>query len=206
MRDHAAPTAHPRRAGAPPPPEAAVDLTGLTGDDWDSETVVKKPAALTTTRHRERPPSARERAQKPFNPDETVNLQGEIDDRRSTSETTRGRTRAPAAPTALRAGARSVSASPSASTIPATTPPMPRSRPRPVITRPATKPPSSLLVSCCSDLVREDELVLGPRAREHHELAAGHHSVAVVAPAVRARDAKARARRRGSPGAMSSSS
>ena len=58
---------------------APVNFSGLTGDDWDSETVVKKPAALTTTRHRDRPPSGRGRAApKPFNPDETVNLNGDI--------------------------------------------------------------------------------------------------------------------------------
>jgi len=66
------------------------------GDDWDGETVVKKPAALTTSRHRDRP-SSRHAAQqqqqrpqsqqqqgpqpaKPFNPDETVNLRdGDIE-------------------------------------------------------------------------------------------------------------------------------
>jgi len=58
---------------------APVNFSGLTGDDWDSETVVKQPAALTTTRHRDRPPSGRGRAApKPFNPDETVNLNGDI--------------------------------------------------------------------------------------------------------------------------------
>ena len=31
------------------------NLRGLVGDDWDGETVVKKPAALTTSRHRDRP-------------------------------------------------------------------------------------------------------------------------------------------------------
>jgi eukaryotic-like serine/threonine-protein kinase len=70
--------APPPAAGAPPSPMAPVNFAGLTGDEWDSETVVRKPAALTTTRHRERPPSGRERVQKPFNPDETVNLQGDI--------------------------------------------------------------------------------------------------------------------------------
>ena len=70
-------------AGAPPPPHrlsqlGPVNLGGLAGDEWESETVVKKPAALTTTRHRDRPPSGRERVPKPFNPDETVNLRGEI--------------------------------------------------------------------------------------------------------------------------------
>ncbi len=74
-----------------------VDLSGLVGDDWDGETVVKKPAALTTLRHRDRPSSrdsarqAQERSQqpphsqqppleKPFNADETVNLRdGDIE-------------------------------------------------------------------------------------------------------------------------------
>ncbi|HSO36291.1 MAG TPA: serine/threonine-protein kinase, partial [Labilithrix sp.] len=47
----------PPPAEAPPPPAMApVNFSGLTGDDWDSETVVKKPAALTTMRHRDRPP------------------------------------------------------------------------------------------------------------------------------------------------------
>jgi serine/threonine-protein kinase len=62
---------------------APVNFSGLVGDDWDGETVVKKPAALTTSRHRDRP-SNRHVAQaqakpqpapdKPFNPDETINL------------------------------------------------------------------------------------------------------------------------------------
>lgn len=87
---------------------APVNLAGLVGDDWDGETVVKKPAALTTSRHRER--SARDvpndrqgrdpryaheprelrdprvpvgampaQGPKPFNPDETVKLNGDID-------------------------------------------------------------------------------------------------------------------------------
>jgi hypothetical protein len=55
-----------------PAPLGAVDFSDLTGDEWDGETVVKQPAALTTMRHRERPP--RERDTKPFNPDETVKL------------------------------------------------------------------------------------------------------------------------------------
>ncbi len=65
---------------------APVNFSGLVGDEWDSETVVKKPAALTTTRHRDRPTPApaagrppSERNQKSFNPDETVNLQGDIE-------------------------------------------------------------------------------------------------------------------------------
>ncbi|MDB4943021.1 MAG: hypothetical protein JWP97_2555, partial [Labilithrix sp.] len=53
-----------------------VDISGL-GDDWDGETVVKKPAALTTQRHREKPPSGRQRPVKPFNPDETVAMKEE---------------------------------------------------------------------------------------------------------------------------------
>ena len=81
------PQVAPPPASAPPPPRMApVNFSGLVGDDWDSETVVKKPAALTTTRHRDRPTPApaagrppSERKQKPFNPDETVNLQGEIE-------------------------------------------------------------------------------------------------------------------------------
>jgi len=67
---------------APPPPPAPVSFEGLGGDDWDGETVVRQPAALTTSKHRERPgrevPREQARAapaqQKPFNPDETVNL------------------------------------------------------------------------------------------------------------------------------------
>ena len=83
---------------------APVNLSGLVGDDWDGETVVKKPAALTTSRHRDRPssrhaaqqqqqqqqqqPQQRPQSQqqqgpqpaKPFNPDETVNLRdGDIE-------------------------------------------------------------------------------------------------------------------------------
>jgi serine/threonine-protein kinase len=53
-------------------PLGPVDFSGLAADEWDGETVVKQPAALTTMRHRERPP--REREAKPFNPDETVKL------------------------------------------------------------------------------------------------------------------------------------
>jgi hypothetical protein len=71
---------------------APVNLSGLVGDDWDGETVVKKPAALTTSRHRDRPssrhavPQQQQRQQrqqqpaKPFNPDETVVLRdGDIE-------------------------------------------------------------------------------------------------------------------------------
>jgi hypothetical protein len=82
---------------------APVNLSGLVGDDWDGETVVKKPAALTTSRHRDRPghrdsgrqaqahpqpqrpppPPPQPPPQlhpKPFNADETVNLRdGDID-------------------------------------------------------------------------------------------------------------------------------
>jgi hypothetical protein len=61
-----------------PTPMAPVNLAGLVGDDWEGETVVKKPAALTTMRHRERPPP-RERDPKPFNPDETMKLSGDVD-------------------------------------------------------------------------------------------------------------------------------
>ena len=61
-----------------------MSFEGLGGDDWDGETVVRQPAALTTSKHRERPAREPERApaqaarpvQKPFNPDETVNLSG----------------------------------------------------------------------------------------------------------------------------------
>ena len=68
----------PRAAGAPPPhadgpaPRGMLpDLSGLGGDDWEGETVVKKPAALTTAKRREN---------KPFvSPEETVNLKGDID-------------------------------------------------------------------------------------------------------------------------------
>jgi serine/threonine-protein kinase len=77
----------------PPQPPAPVNFSGLGGDDWDGETVVRQPAALTTSKHRERPsreaPREQARAapaqhvapqqqqqhhQKPFNPDETINL------------------------------------------------------------------------------------------------------------------------------------
>ena len=65
------PRAQPSRVPLPAMPAAMppVSLTGLTGDDWDGETVVKRPAAFT---------SAKRREPKPFNPDETVNLHGEI--------------------------------------------------------------------------------------------------------------------------------
>ncbi len=73
------PTAGVPPQGVAPAGLAPVNFSGLTGDDWDSETVVKKPAALTTTRHRDRPPSGRGRAApKPFNPDETLNLNGGV--------------------------------------------------------------------------------------------------------------------------------
>ena len=79
-----------------PPSMAPVNFSGLVGDDWDGETVVKKPAALTTSRHRDRPRSAggadssrqihaqpqqsQQPPPKPFNADETVNLRdGDID-------------------------------------------------------------------------------------------------------------------------------
>ena len=69
-------------AGAPPtqvvPQQMAPVNFGDLADDWDSETMVKQPAALTTTKHRDRPSVGRERVAKRFNPDETVNLQGEI--------------------------------------------------------------------------------------------------------------------------------
>jgi hypothetical protein len=81
---------------APPPSMAPVNLSGLVGDDWDGETVVKKPAALTTSRHRDRPSGRdsgrhaqaqqqqpqqqQQQQQKPFNADETVNLRdGDIE-------------------------------------------------------------------------------------------------------------------------------
>jgi hypothetical protein len=51
-----------QRPSSPPPP---VNLGALVGDDWDGETIVKRPAAL--------------RDAKPFDPSETVNLQGDID-------------------------------------------------------------------------------------------------------------------------------
>ena len=69
---------------APFPSPAPVSFERLGGDDWDGETVVRQPAALTTSKHRERPGRDAERApaqaarpaQQPFNPDETVNLNG----------------------------------------------------------------------------------------------------------------------------------
>ncbi len=70
----------PAATGVPPQGLAPVNFSGLVGDEWDSETVVKKPAALTTTRHRDRPPPSgrgRAAAPQPFNPDETINLNGE---------------------------------------------------------------------------------------------------------------------------------
>ena len=56
----------PAMPAAMPP----VSFSGLTGDDWDGETIVKRSAALTNAKRRE---------PKPFNPDETVNLRGDID-------------------------------------------------------------------------------------------------------------------------------
>ena len=74
-------TVLPSRAPQPQPPApvkiAPASIEGLSGDDWDSETVVRKPAALTTMRHRERPPSARQKAAQPFNPDETLMMNKE---------------------------------------------------------------------------------------------------------------------------------
>jgi eukaryotic-like serine/threonine-protein kinase len=63
-----APAAHPRTLDRPP--LASVNVSELSGDDWDGETVVKRPADLSLPFRRE---------SKPFNPDETVNLNGEID-------------------------------------------------------------------------------------------------------------------------------
>ena len=92
-----APSAQPAPAPAPPSAPVSqsmgpVNLSGLVGDDWDGETVVKKPAMLTTSRHRDRPSSKdssrqvhaqqppQQQAQKAFNADETVNLRdGDID-------------------------------------------------------------------------------------------------------------------------------
>ena len=86
-------------APAPPPlapAPAPVSFAGLAGDDWEGETVVRQPAALTTSKHRERPGREAPReatrapaapahaaparpAPKPFNPDETVHLNADID-------------------------------------------------------------------------------------------------------------------------------
>ena len=49
------PAPAPAPAPAPPSSMGPVNLSGLVGDDWDGETVVKKPAMLTTSRHRDRP-------------------------------------------------------------------------------------------------------------------------------------------------------
>jgi serine/threonine-protein kinase len=74
----AAPVAPP--AGSPLAHPAPVSFAGLGGDDWDGETVVRRPAALTTSKHRDRPGREPPPPQKkPFNPDETVNLNGDID-------------------------------------------------------------------------------------------------------------------------------
>jgi hypothetical protein len=89
------PAAPPPSPSPPVPPSMApVNFSGLVGDDWDGETVVKKPAALTTSRHRDRPRGAdssrqihaqpqqpqQPQQQPPFNGDETVNLRdGDID-------------------------------------------------------------------------------------------------------------------------------
>ena len=51
-------------------PASLGNVDDLGGDDWDGETVVKAPAALT--------PKRRERESRPFNPDETVNIAGDI--------------------------------------------------------------------------------------------------------------------------------
>lgn len=75
---HAAHGAHPshvphpnmRPASVPPPPPA-VDISGLVGDDWEVATVVKKPSAM-------QPPARPKREPKPFNPDETVAMHGDI--------------------------------------------------------------------------------------------------------------------------------
>ncbi|MBS2015343.1 MAG: protein kinase [Deltaproteobacteria bacterium] len=56
-----------RPASAPPPPP--VDISGLVGDDWEVATVVKRPQALSRPK----------RDAKPFNPDETVAMNGDID-------------------------------------------------------------------------------------------------------------------------------
>ena len=85
----------PRLQPLQPLQPAPVNIASLGGDDWDGETVVRQPAALTTSRHRERPTREAPRdapretprtyahalppQQKPFNPDETVNLNGDID-------------------------------------------------------------------------------------------------------------------------------
>lgn len=52
------------------PVHGPVNLAGLVNDDWDGETIVRQPAAFT---------SAKPRDPVPFNPDETVNMRGEID-------------------------------------------------------------------------------------------------------------------------------
>ena len=105
--------AQPPPVGSPVAHPAPVNFEGLGGDDWDGETVVRQPAALTTSKHRDRlgreapreAPRAPQRAPapipaagrpaqappqqpqqphrshqaRPFNPDETVNLNGDID-------------------------------------------------------------------------------------------------------------------------------
>lgn len=77
---------HARPASVPPPPPA-VDISGLVGDDWEVATVVKKPSALdrapsAQAQARPAPQQGRPRdprASKPFNPDETVAMHGDID-------------------------------------------------------------------------------------------------------------------------------
>jgi serine/threonine-protein kinase len=63
---HVPPQRAPQR---PPSAPAPVDVSELAGDDWDSETVVTKPADFA------RPNRAA--AGRPFNPDETINLNGD---------------------------------------------------------------------------------------------------------------------------------
>jgi hypothetical protein len=60
----------PRGRPLDPPAPAPVDISALGGEDWDGETIVKRPASLTIPKRRE---------PKPFNPDETVKLNGDID-------------------------------------------------------------------------------------------------------------------------------
>jgi len=53
---------------------APVDISALAGDEWEAATMVKRPEALAA--HRLRAPQAEKPPAKPFNPDDTVAMEG----------------------------------------------------------------------------------------------------------------------------------